>query len=358
MRKFSLLLVLLFTATFILTIAFGLEESSAIAKEAVDSMNSSTSTNLPTLTYNVSGHRLALPDFSKVSFANLSVDQPGYLQLPESNTMQSWKAGQSVDSILKLGNLDADSFNVSSLSLNSVQQLSSKPINSETSSGPVSQLLQAYPDLPFSSFDESFISKSGVSVPEWKQWTIKEVPGLNQVPIATLSPNLMQSLLGGAMAPADNYFTNVEHGDPQFPTQMFVSGRVTCKNKTVIEAPADGKPYAYVELTGFEENGPNFGKRWSSGDYQEVNGGCGPLAAINGGKEPTGMNILGLSTFKLVLRNVSEQERAEFWLYQHFCAHYPIIGKTCTPYFLPIMPIYSIEHNDVVLLPNIKGVPL
>ncbi len=357
MRKSPLFLALLFTATFILTIVFGLEESSAIAKEAVGSMNSSTLTNLPTLTYNVSGHRLTLPDFSKVSFANLSVDQPGYLQLPESNTLQSWKAGQSLDSILKLGNLDAEGFNVSSLSLNSVQQLSSKPIDLESSSGPVSQLLQAYPDLPFSSFDQSFISKVGVSVPEWKQWTIKEVPRLNQVPIATLSPNLMQSLLGGAMAPADNYFTNVEHGDPQFPTQMFVSGRVTCKNKTVVEAPSAGKPYAYVELTDFEENGPNFGKRWSSGDYQQVKGGCGPLAIINNGMEPTGMSILGLSTFKLVLRNVKE-EQAEFWLFLHICDRYPFIGKTCTPFFQPVMPIYSIEHNDVVLLPNIKGVPL
>lgn len=301
--------------------------------------------SIPTVVYDIDDHRLTLPDWSQLTWANMRVDEAGSLEIPaggslDYNPNRDWSAGDSLDSVIMLGDLEAEGFDIGSLSLNDISRLKltdSSDIN--TGSARVAQLLQSQPDSPLSSFTG------------WRQWFVNDVPELNQVPLTELAPQLTDSLLNGVMALADNYFSNAEHGDPKVSADQFVSGTATCLGETIPVAVPPELPNAYVELTDFAgTNGANYGKRFVSGDDQQVDGGCGPLAIVNDGKEPTGRSIPGLDDYKLVLRNVSEQEKAEFWLYKHFCTYLPIIGKTCTPYFLPIMPIFSIEHNDIVPL--------
>lgn len=301
--------------------------------------------SIPTQIYDIQDHRLTLPDWSQITWADMRVEEAGSLQIPagmslDYNPSRNWSAGDSLDSVIMLGDLEADGFNIGSLSLNDVSQMklaNSTSINNASSE--VVQLLQSQPDRPFSSF------------PGWRQWFVKDIPDLNQAPLTELAPQLTDSLLSGIMAIADNYFSNAEHGDPKVLATQFVSGTATCFGETIPVAVPPSLPNAYVELTDFAGiDGPNYGKRFVSGDDQQVDGGCGPLAIVNDGKEPTGRSIPGLDDYKLVLRNISEQQSAEFWLYRHFCTYLPIIGKTCTPYFLPIMPIFSIQNNDIVPL--------
>lgn len=375
---------------------------------------------IPTLVYDVNGHRLTLPDWSKLTWASMPpMQEPGAVQIPSDLVLQlgydpsrAWSAGEALDSVVMLGDVEK-AFNIGSLSLSALQQMQElvdlnvinlddltlddfgilknqtvatlveaipqlsnidisqvKPIHDlaaslgiGTESGAISNILQVYPKLGESTLinldlkqyqldsilglDQTPLS----AFTNWQQSFIKDFPGLNQIPLATLAPKL-SSLLDGLLAIADNYFSNVEHGDPRVPDSMFVSGTVTCNGETIPVAVPPEQPSGYLELTDFAGlDGANYGQRWGSGDDQQVEGGCGPLASVNNSEEPTGRNAFGIDDFKLVLRNIDEnKETADFWLYTHFCVHIPFYGKTCTPYFLPILPISSIEHNDAVFL--------
>lgn len=375
---------------------------------------------ISTLVYDVNGHRLTLPDFSKITWANMPpMQEPGAVQIPSDLVLQlgydpsrSWSAGEPLDSVVMLGDVEK-AFNLGSLSLSALQQMQElvdldgislddltlddfgilktqtvatlieaipqlsnidisqvEPIQDlaaslgiGTGSGAISNILQVYPSLGESTLINLDLKQYNLdsilgldqtplsAFANWQQSFIKDFPGLNQVPLATLAPKL-SSLLDGLLAIADNYFSNVEHGDPKVPDSMFVSGTVTCNGETVPVAVPPEQPSGYLELTDFTGlDGANYGQRWGSGDEQQVEGGCGPLASVNNGKEPTGRNAFGIDDFKLVLRNIDEgQETADFWLYTHICVPIPFADKTCTPYIFPVVPISSIEHNDVVFL--------
>ncbi len=403
---------------FILAIASpGAANTSAQAQTSPNS--ASQVTPIPTLVSNVNGQSVALPDWSKVTWANMPpLNQAGNVQISSELVSQigydpsrSWTPNTPIDSVTMLGDLK-DDFNVDSLSLNDLQKLSVagsststldnltlndfgvlknqtvttlikaiptlgeldisqvKPLQDlaandgiSNQSGTVNELLQEHPELGTQSLTNLNLKQYQLSsIPgletaplkafdKWQQSFIKDIPGLNQIPLAKLAPKLVSSLLGSAVAMADNYFSSVEHGDPLVTAQMFVSGKVTCSGKNIPVAVPEGKPYAYLELSDYlGKNGPSYGKRIASGDDQQVEGGCGPLAKIYG-MEPTGWNAFGTYTFKLVLRDVDERtETANFWLYTGFCAQYPLIGKTCTARFLPVAPVFSVQHNDPVFL--------
>lgn len=366
--------------------------------------------SLMTKSFTVDGRKLTLPDWSRLTWGNLpATSSVANTQVPlSSNSNPSGNSLTKVDSILKLG--DIQEFTpVSNLSLNQVHSMQpstppaqltlddfgilknqtpatllkalpklgdldiskvqplqdlAKSLGLDASSGTVAQTLQGSPTLaqtPLARLDlkqyqlESIpgVETSPLSAfNNWQDSPIKDVPGLNQIPWTKLSPQLLTSLLPGIIALADNYWSNTEHGDDRVNAQMFVSGRVTCFGKTIPVAIPTGKAVAYLELSDQQgKSGSSYGKRIASGDDQQVQGGCGPLAAVNGGKEPAGWNAFGTGTFKLVLRNVDEQqETAELWLYTHYCNYLPIVGKTCTPYFLPVAPVISLSHNDAVFL--------
>lgn len=411
----SLLLSFLFIVSLISALAHVQVLSLIASPQLWDSPVQAQTAPIPTVAYDVNGHRLTLPDWSMLTWANMPpMQESGEVQIPSDLSQElgydpsrSWSAGEVLDSVVMLGDVEK-AFNIGSLTLSALQQMQElvnlddltlddfgilktqtvatlveaipelsnidisqvKPIQDlaaslgiPSGSGALSDILQTYPNLGESMLTDLDLKQYQLdsifnldqtplnTFANWQQSFIKDIPALNQVPLATLAPKL-SSLFDGLLALADNYFSNAEHGDPKVLDSMFVSGTVTCNGETVPVAVLPGQPSGYVELTDFTGlNGANYGQRWGSGDDQQVEGGCGPLASVNNGSEPTGRNAFGIDDFKLVLRNIDEkQEQADFWLYTHFCVDIPFYGKTCTPYFLPILPISSIEHNDAVLL--------
>ncbi len=151
------------------------------------------------------------------------------------------------------------------------------------------------------------------------------------------------------LAIADNYWSNAEHGDSKVPTETYVSGTVTCSGTNEPVAPESGLAASYLELSdaaGY--GGKYYGKRWVSGD-QQVEGGCGILKSVNGGKEPAGRLVYGTDTFKIVLNKADEKtQEATFSAYMHICAD-TLAGKTCTPYFIPMPWVPVSGHNWVVV---------
>lgn len=91
--------------------------------------------------------------------------------------------------------------------------------------------------------------------------------------------------------------------------------------------PCTNGSCSHVELSG----NPAFrGRQWISGDVQNVRGGSGCLAGVNGGLEPTGRHPAG-TAYKTVLRNLTESTgTVEVWRYNKTCN---ICG--CTPYYIP-----------------------
>jgi hypothetical protein len=182
--------------------------------------------------------------------------------------------------------------------------------------------------------------------PELKKATLAKL----EDKLLSLSPN-PKSLLPNFLAIADNYWSHSEYTDMNVPLKQYVSGTVTCDGRNQPVAPKAGLAISYLELSDYAGSaGKYYGKRWISGNDQQVEGGCGVLKAVNGGKEPTGRLVWGTDTFKIVLNEVDEQtEQASFSAYMRLCANLPLGGKTCTPYFIPLPWFPVSRHNWVVI---------
>ncbi|MBD2531906.1 hypothetical protein H6G97_20885 [Nostoc flagelliforme FACHB-838] len=84
----------------------------------------------PTITYSSGKYQVQAPDWSRITWSNLPpVQQPGYLSIPKSlvpkfgyDPGRSWSAGQKVDSIVMLGDVE-DAFQTSSLSLKTISAI-------------------------------------------------------------------------------------------------------------------------------------------------------------------------------------------------------------------------------------------
>lgn len=183
---------------------------------------------------------------------------------------------------------------------------------------------------------------------EWQRTYINQVPGLNQVPFA-LMPNPINngtSVVGIASV----VFGKSERGDSRVGDNYFISGSVVRGDYTVTRACSGGKECAYLELGDFTPNSPLYGKRWASGSSQQVKGGYGFLAGVNGGKEPTGRLVYG-NAFKVVMTQTNESTgTADFGLFFRICMRPPFMQKTCTPYFIGPVPWMSVRENDLVIV--------
>jgi hypothetical protein len=166
----------------------------------------------------------------------------------------------------------------------------------------------------------------------------------NKLPLSS------KSLLPSFLAIADNYWGHSEHTDTSIPTNQYVSGTVTCEGRNQPVAPPAGLAVSYLELSDWEgSSGKYYGKRWISGK-QMVDGGCGILKSVNGGKEPAGRLVWGTDTFKIVLNEVDERtQQASFSAYMRLCANLPLGGKTCSPYFIPL-PWFPIQGRNWVAI--------
>jgi hypothetical protein len=369
-----------------------------------------TLAQIPTITYTQGKYQTQAPDWSKITWETLpSVQQPGYLKIPQNlisvfgyDPSRSWSAGQKVDSIVMLGDAD-DAFKMSNFSLKSIGVIAPiktkltlkdfglmkwqtpkslvkaiprlgnfnvdqvKPIRDLFNksgiygSGNIAQIIQyssQAANLPLSKLDLNKYSLS--SIPnlnttqinkflKWQESYINQVPGLNQVPFDKMPQPINSGL--GVLGIASVVLGTSEKGDPRVSNSYFVSGSVVRGDRTEPTACPSGKECSYMEMGDFAgSQGGLYGKRWVSGSSQQVKGGYGFLAAVNGGKEPTGRLVYG-NGFKVALTGVNESKgTADFGLFFRICVRPPFMAKTCTPYFIGPIPWIPVNENNLVLV--------
>lgn len=191
---------------------------------------------------------------------------------------------------------------------------------------------------------------------QWQQTYINQIPNLSAVPFDKMPQPINSGL--GLVGIASVVLGDSEQGDARVGDNYYISGSVVrgdaygnpSGERTVSKACPEGKKCGgYLELGDFTPNGGLYGKRWGSSS-QEVKGGYGFLAVVNGGKEPTGRLVYG-SAFKVVLTNTNESTgTADFALYFRICVRPPFMAKTCTPYFIGPVPWIPVKENDLVIV--------
>lgn len=337
-----------------------------------------------------------LPDWSQISFSGLpaiaesgafyadaeAVSQLGY------DPSRNWMAGQKPESFLTLGDFQ-DSLKLENLSLNDLAALVRLDLNSLTldrigvmpwqtlnslvkaipglgerrirevppiaellaenlTTGvdpdrTVSQLLEASPLVGEQGFSSLALAKYRFdSIPgieaaplgsfrNWQLVKIDAIPGLKDVPFSKF-PNPI-SAVGSETGIVDIAFGPSEERRDRAISGSDVEGfSVACE----VEC-------AHIELSG---NSAVLGKQWISGKSQLVRGGRGILAAVNGGKEPTGRHPFG-NTFKVVIWDISEPEgTVSTALFFRICAG--ILG--CSPYFIGPVPFMNFREGAPMFL--------
>ncbi|MBD2451152.1 hypothetical protein H6G76_29285 [Nostoc sp. FACHB-152] len=325
------------------------------------------------------------------------------------NPSRSWDAGQKSDSVVMLGDAD-DAFSLGNFTLAGIRKVAlSNPVaNSQPtlkdlgfmkwqttqslvkaiprlgrlrvnqvqpilalfgksgylpyscSSGTINDCIETYPELgkkPLGNInleDYSTLSIPGLSTTPirnfafWQQTPINQIPQLSFVPFDKMPQPVNSGQ--GVVGIASVVFGSREQGE-EIADNYFISGSVVRGDRTVTKACTVGKKCAYLELGDFTPYAGLYGKRWASGtDSPLVKGGYGFLAAVNGGKEPTGRLVYG-NGFKVVLTNTNESEgKADFALYFRICARPPFMAKTCTPYFIGPIPWIGVKENDLVIV--------
>lgn len=321
---------------------------------------------------------------------------------------RSWTAGQKVDSVVMLGDAD-DAFKMSALSLKNISKVAlpttattttTKPTlkdfglmqwqtpktlvkampelgrvnlskvpplaalfsnNRGLGGGNVSQAIASNPQAANLTLDKIDLSKYSLdSIPgldktqlgkfkSWQQAYVNQIPKLSQVPFDKMPQPISSGI--GVVGIASVVLGTAEKGDARAGNDYFVSGSVVRGDRTEEVACPPGKECSYLEMGDFAgSQGGLYGKRWASGSSQQVSGGYGILAAVNGGKEPTGRLVYG-SGFKVALTGVNESKgTADFGLFFRICARPPFQQKTCTPYFIGPVPWLPVSENDLIIV--------
>lgn len=379
--------------------------------------------NIPTLSQNIEGFTVEIPDWDRITWSSLPpIESSGQIAIPQEliyqlgyNPGRTWKIGDTADRIVKLG--DVDSLKIEKFALRQIEDLSGiklasfnlkdfdlaswQTLESITNAIPgldaiaVSEIkffkdfiaaaeggdlfdaltigdaaqLPGLGNLPFGEvLDLSKYKLDSIpgliftpidSLKDWGNSFISQVPGLNLVPFAKFPLSFGFNLTQVAIA--DNIFSVQEHGDPEVGKEYFVSGQ-TKGDKTIPVRCKPNKPCAYVEFSGkLGELDPFFGKRWASGETQQVEGGEKFLKIINGGKEPTGRLVFG-EVFKVVVTKTNESlDLASTGLYLRVCIKDLFVDLGCSPYFIGPIPWIPMRQGHLVLMggsaPSIKNIP-
>lgn len=373
-----------------------------------------TTQTTPTIDYSQGLYKTAAPDWSKITWDTLPpIQQPGFLKIPKNlistfgyDPSRSWTAGQKVDSVVMLGDAD-DAFKMSALSLKAIDTVAlpttgttTKPTlknfglmqwqtpktlvkampelsnlslsevppladlfskNGGFGGGTVSQAIASNPQVADLTLDKIDLSKYSLdSIPgltktqlgkfkSWQQAYVNQIPKLSQVPFDKMPQPISSGI--DVVGIASVVLGTAEKGDAKAGNDYFVSGSVVRGDRTLTVACPPGIECSYLEMGDFAgSQGGLYGKRWVSGSSQQVKGGYGILAAVNGGKEPTGRLVYG-SGFKVALTGVSESKgTADFGLFFRICARPPFQQKTCTPYFIGPVPWLPVSENDLVIV--------
>lgn len=355
-----------------------------------------TTNSLTTLIPTIDWQQAKLPDWSQITFGSLPpISSSGSFFAPEEVISQldydpsrQWIAGQTPEQFLKLGDFQS-SFKLQNFDLNKIAQVVGLDLNNTTlerveimnfqnleslikaipslgqmpiqeirpvmdllksklttdfdPSQTIGQLLKQSPlvgKLDFSSVD---LSKYGLdSIPgidstpigafkDWQAVGVDGIPGLKDVPFSEF-PNPV-SAIGTAVGTVDIAFGNAEQQRKSTISGSDIEGfKVSCNTEC-----------AHIELAG---DPTVLGKQWISGKSQEVRGGRGILAEVNGGKEPTGRHLFG-EGFKVVIWDVSEPEgTASLALFFRICINF--LG--CTPYFIGPVPLMTVKEMSPIFL--------
>jgi hypothetical protein len=336
-----------------------------------------------------------IPDWSQVTLRSLPpIQEDGqFTASAEVNSAagydlsRSWKAGQTADQYLKLGDLQT-SFYPQIFNLYSIGQIAHLDVQKVALSvlesaawQRIDDLVAAIPGLGNYSIGqmpaiEALLKKAGVASggslgallqgrPELGQlnlgalgkgldnFAIADIPGLQNIPLQNLAnwentkiagvPGLGDVSLAQMPSPIGTTgiigTVDVVYGPKESDRTNTISGsheegfQVPCKENC-----------AHVEMAG---SPALYGKQWISGKSQKVKGGTGVLSAVNGGKEPTGRHPFG-DAFKVAIWDVDETTgQASTALFFRICKRgVPDLG--CTPYFLGPIPFLNYSEKQPI----------
>ncbi|ACK70884.1 conserved hypothetical protein [Gloeothece citriformis PCC 7424] len=338
-----------------------------------------------------------LPDWERITFRLIppisgsgSLELSGLEGVLGYDASRSWNAGDSITSIVMLGDL-TDVTNLPTRSLwsilnpvglsgNSLSLADFGLIKKQT----LKTLVDAIPDLAnFSLYEVAPLydllqtrlgSENAWALRNWEledlinneqlanlsldsidlaKYELNSLPGLLNTPLARFAvwgETLIGEIPGLADLPFANFFTDL--GTPGiFALVDIVFGEkeayrvntVTGSDVVGFDYPCDQNNCAHIELAGPDWLGATFfhGKQWISGQSQWVAGGSGCLA----GSEPTGRLPFG-EGFKVVLTDTDEASGlAEFSIYFRFCT---LCG--CSPYIIGPFPWMSQHEKDIIFL--------
>ena len=361
---------------------------------------------IPTTAMTWDEQYVRLPDWSQLTFGNLPpLMSDGSFDAPEEiiqslgyDLSRQWTAGQSVETVLKLGDfqtslylqlfnleniadiaqLDLNQIALEALDLASWQTIADlvdaiptlgnltldqvpplsdlmdlvSPQNLQTtvSDLTLSEIVSQFPDLARESL--------GQLGDQLSQFALTDIPGLSTAPLQAFH-NWGNSSLAGVPGLAAVPFD-------QMPNPLSFTGAIgqidivfgpaeTQRQQTVSGSYAKGfqvpcqQDCGHIELTGLPELQ---GKQWISGQFQAVEGGEGVLAAANGGQEPTGRHPFG-EAFKVVVWDLDESNGTVstamfFRMCQRGGWFAPDLG--CTPYFIGPVPFLTYRETEFLLL--------
>jgi hypothetical protein len=346
---------------------------------------------------NRTDNQVLVPDWSTITFSSMppigqsgSLDGKPYISEAGYDLSRTWIAGQTPDQYLKMGDIASElqpqlfslgtisqltGLNLDNVALSSfvlvgeqtLEQLIGAVPNLEqrtvgevapvqallvvsgVSASPsmtIAQLVKQYPQIAQSQMKETDLSTFPVSsVPnldaaqlqkfnQWRSSFIKDIPGLNQVPLASMPKPIGE--VGDLVMRIDMIYGTAENKRTKTISGSDVEG---------FSVPCEHGRCGYIELddlenSGRSKRGPLEGKQWVSGKFQEVEGGWGCLKGVNLGKEPTGRLPFG-GSFKVAVWDTDETtDTISTALFFRSCS---ICG--CTPYFIGPVPFFSYRVN-------------
>lgn len=354
---------------------------------------------VPTVTW----QNTQLPDWNQITFSNLpGIQQSGSFEAPPEvadqlkyNPSRTWTAGQTPDQYMKLGDfqdafklqnfnlqaiaakvgLDLKGISLKDFGLLSRQTLASlveaiptlrqlqiqevKPVKdlllSQLTSDfnpnqTIGQLLQQssilgkleFYSLPLEKYNlDAIPGLDTAAIGSFKDWQgvyIDQIPGLNNVPFSQFPKTT--NPVGADVGVFDVAFATPEQERDRTISGSDVEGfNVACESEC-----------AHIELSG---SAKVLGRQWISGKYQQVKGGWGVLASVNGGKEPTGRHPFG-DGFKVVVWDVnSPQGKMTQALFFRICIRNSFVDLGCTPYFIGPVPWFSYRETDSIFLGSV-----
>ncbi len=339
------------------------------------------------------------PDWSRLRLSDMIISISGSVTYPgtRGRETRTWKAGQSISSFMELGDFETPQLAIENLNLSTIASVQGINLSGLTLDDfqltqwqTLSDLVKAVPDLgnrsvtsvrPIRDFAEQFGISSGTIADISRDSSLSNIPlsqGINLNNYALTSiPNLQNASInqfnnwqdskiigvpGLSTLTWDN-LPGLRTLDLSFVASLDLPLRDIEANRTRsisgsyqdgFNVPCLQNNCAHAEMSGI---GKTTGTQWMSGKFQKVNGGFGILKALNGGKEPTGRNPFG-SSFKQVVWNIYEGSgEVETTMFFRICKTIPLIGRTCSPYFIGPVPFIVYQEKDPIVLGQPNSLP-